>query len=310
MADSLAFEAVDEHLKGRFGRPYTYVESCESTQHLLDGAAGGRRGRARPQTAGRGRYGRDWEAPPGTALLCSIALHPPPDRNAPELTLVGAIAAAEAVEDATGLAAQIKWPNDVMLNRRKVCGVLGELRDGVVTLGIGLNVNQTREQLPSDAHTPAASLRTITGQTYDRAALLGSLLFRLERLYDQWRHGGLDEVYVEIGPRDFLRGRPVTVDGKSGIATGINCDGRLELDIGHGERVLVEAGEVAYDEPLARSFAGDHEQILVVIFGRLRLGRLDSSASRTPGTRGREPLRARVDRRGSRRRRPRARTSP
>ena len=171
----------------------------------------------------------------------------PPSVDAPELTLVGAIAAAEAVEGATGLAAQIKWPNDVMLNRRKVCGVLGELRDGVVTLGIGLNVNQTREQLPSDAHTPAASLRTITGQTFDRAALLGSLLFRLERIYDQWRHGGLVDVFVEIGPRDFLRGRPVTVDGKSGIATGINCDGRLELDIGHGERVLVEAGEVVYE---------------------------------------------------------------
>ena len=77
--------------------------------------------------------------------------------------------------------------------------------------------------------------------------MLGSLLFRLERLYDQWRHGGLDEVYVEIGPRDFLRGRHVTVDGKSGIAAGINCDGRLELDVGEGERVFVEAGEVAYD---------------------------------------------------------------
>ena len=151
------------------------------------------------------------------------------------------------MEWATGLSAQIKWPNDVMLSRRKVCGVLGELRDGVVTLGIGINVNQTREQLPSDASTPAASLRTIMGQTFDRAALLGSLLFRLERIYDEWRHGGLVDVFVEIGPRDFLRGRPVTVDGKSGIATGINCDGRLELDTGHGERVLVEAGEVAYE---------------------------------------------------------------
>jgi BirA family biotin operon repressor/biotin-[acetyl-CoA-carboxylase] ligase len=248
MSDSLAYESVDRHIKGRFGRPYTYVEECESTQVLLDESAPeGAVGACDVQTAGRGRYGRTWEAPAGTSLLCSIALHPPRDRHAPELTLVGAIAAAEAVEGATGLAAQIKWPNDVMLSRRKVCGVLGELRDGVVTLGIGINVNQTREQLPADAHTPAGSLLTITGQTSDRAALLGSMLFRLERLYDQWRHGGLDEVYVEIGPRDFLRGRHVTVDGKSGVATGINCDGRLELDIGHGERVFVESGEVAYD---------------------------------------------------------------
>ena len=156
MTDSLAPEVVDRHLKGRFGRPYTYVEECESTQHLLaDDAPEGAVAATDHQTAGRGRYGRTWEAPAGTALLCSIALHPPPERDAPELTLVGAIAAAEAVEGATGLAAQIKWPNDVMLNRRKVCGVLGELRDGVVTLGIGINVNQTREQLPADAPTPA-----------------------------------------------------------------------------------------------------------------------------------------------------------
>jgi len=248
MSDSLAFEAVDRHRKGRFGRPYTYVDECESTQLLLaDDAPEGAVAATNHQTAGRARYGRVWEAPAGTALLCSVALHPPSERHAPELTLVGAIAAAEAVEGATGLSAQIKWPNDVMLNRRKVCGVLGELRDGVVTLGIGLNVNQTRSQLPADATTPPASLRTITGQTFDRAALLGSILFRLERLYDEWRHGGLDAVYVEIGPRDFLRGRHVTVDGKSGIAAGINCDGRLELNIGQSERVFVEAGEVAYE---------------------------------------------------------------
>jgi BirA family biotin operon repressor/biotin-[acetyl-CoA-carboxylase] ligase len=134
-----------------------------------------------------------------------------------------------------------------MLNRRKVGGVLGELRDGVVTLGIGINVNQTREQLPADSRTPPASLRTITGSTFDRAALLGSLLFRLERVYDEWRHGGLAEVFVEIGPRDFLRGRTVTVDGRSGVAVGIDRDGRLELEVGHGERVALESGEVAYD---------------------------------------------------------------
>ena len=248
MLDSLSFEAVDRHLTGRFGRPYSYVDECESTQHLLaDDAPEGAVAVTDHQTAGRGRHGRTWEAPQGSALLCSIVLHPPEERSAPELTLVGAIAAAEAIERATDLAAQIKWPNDVMLNRRKVCGVLGELRDGVVTLGIGINVNQSRDELPSDAPTPAASLRTITGQTFDRAALLGSLLFRLERLYDQWRHGGLDEVYVEIGPRDFLRGRHITVDGTTGIAAGITCDGRLEIDVAHGERVLVEAGEVTYE---------------------------------------------------------------
>ena len=246
MSDSLAPEAVGRHIKGRFGHPYTYVEETESTQLLLAGAAEGAVAATNLQTAGRGRYGRVWEAPAGTALLCSIVLEPPADRDAPELTLVGAIAVAEAIEAATSLAVQIKWPNDVMLNRRKVSGVLGELKDGVVTLGIGVNVNQTRDQLPPDAHTPAASLRSLTGETYDRAVLLGSLLFRLERLYDQWRHGGLAEVFTELGPRDFLRGRPVTVDGKTGIAVGIDREGRLELEVAHGERVAVESGQVEY----------------------------------------------------------------
>jgi BirA family biotin operon repressor/biotin-[acetyl-CoA-carboxylase] ligase len=247
MADSLAPDVVDRHLKGRFGRPYTYVEECESTQLLLDGKPEGAVAATDLQTEGRGRYGHAWEAPAGTALLCSVVLHPPAELHAPELTLVGAVAAAEAAEFATTLAAQIKWPNDVMLNRCKIGGVLGELRDGVVTLGIGLNVNQTRDQLPPDARTPPASLRTITGQTYDRAALLGSMLFRLERLYDEWRHGGLDEVFVEIGPRDFLRGRPVAVDGTSGVAVGIGRDGKLGIAVGNGDVVTVEAGEVAYD---------------------------------------------------------------
>jgi BirA family transcriptional regulator, biotin operon repressor / biotin---[acetyl-CoA-carboxylase] ligase len=248
VTDSLAYVAVDRHIKGRFGRPYTYAAECESTQLLLgEDAPEGAVAATDLQTAGRGRYGRTWDAPAGTALLCSIVLHPPPERHAPELTLVGAIAAAEAIEGATGLTAQIKWPNDVMLNRRKVGGVLGELRSGVVTLGVGINVNQAREGLPADFRTPPASLRTITGQTFDRAALLGSMLFRLERIYDEWRHGGLAEVYVEIGPRDFLRGRAVAVDGTNGVAIGIDRDGRLEVDLGHGEVRAVESGDVSFE---------------------------------------------------------------
>ena len=247
-ADSLAPEAATPHLRGRFGTPYRYEPECESTQRLLlgSGLPEGAVAATEHQTAGRGRMGRTWIAPPSTALLVSVLLRPPPERHLPELSLVAALATAEAVEAATNLAAQVKWPNDVMVNRRKVAGILSELSEGVV-VGIGINVNQSRDELPPDAHTAPASLRTLTGTTYERASLLGSLLLRLERMYDAWLHGGLDALYDDLGARDFLRGRRVTVDGAAGTAVRILRDGRLEVEIdGEGTRVI-ESGEVGFE---------------------------------------------------------------
>ena len=136
-------------LRGRFGRPYLYLEQCETTQRMLDAAQPeGAIAVCEEQTGGRGRMGRAWEAPAGSSILVSVLLRPPPERRAAELTLVAGVATAIVVERATGLAAQIKWPNDVMLDRRKVAGGLAELKDGAVVLGIGLNVNQARDELP------------------------------------------------------------------------------------------------------------------------------------------------------------------
>lgn len=249
MTDSLAPDVVALHLRGRFGTPYLYESECESTQVLLlgSGLAEGAVATTDHQTGGRGRLGRRWEASPGTALLVSVLLQPPPDRHLPELSLVAALAATDAVEAATGLSAQIKWPNDVMLNRRKVAGILSELSDGTVVVGIGINVNQTREELPLDARTEPGSLRTLTGSTYDRAALLGSLLFRLERIYDSWRDGGLDAIYGELGARDFLRGRRITVDHEAATAVQILRDGRLEVELAGGGVKAIESGEVVFE---------------------------------------------------------------
>jgi BirA family biotin operon repressor/biotin-[acetyl-CoA-carboxylase] ligase len=229
------------------GIPRAHVEETESTQLLL-GATDpeGAIVTTDHQTGGRGRRGRSWVEAPGTAVLVSVLLRPPPEREAPQLSLVGGVAAALAVEEATWLAAQIKWPNDVMVDRRKVAGVLAEARDGVVVLGIGINVNQTREQLPADARVTAASLRTIDGRVRDREEVLGSLLANLDRLYAGWHEGGLDAIYEDLGARDFLRGRRVAVDGVEGVAQMIGRDGRLEISTGSG-RVLVESGEVTFD---------------------------------------------------------------
>jgi len=248
VSDSLTPDAVEPLLRGAFGRPYVYAESCESTQGLLAAdAPEGAVAATDEQTAGRGRLGRTWAAPPGTAILCSTLLRPPGDRRVAELSLVGGIAAADTVELATDLAAQIKWPNDVMVNRYKVAGVLAEARDGAVVLGIGLNVNQTRDGLPADARVPAGSLRTVDGIERARAPLLADLLARLEQAYADWLAGGVDALFGSLGPRDFLRGRRVSVDGMGGRAVGIDRAGRLELEV-DGERRLVESGEVSYEQ--------------------------------------------------------------
>ena len=229
------------------GSPRQHVEECESTQLLLgpddpEGAIA----TTDHQTAGRGRRGRNWIEAPGTSVLVSVLLRPPAERVAPQLSLVGGLAAAMAAEDALGLAAQIKWPNDVMVNRRKVAGVLAEARDGIVVLGLGLNVNQTREQLPADARVPAASLRTADGREHDREQVLGSLLAHLDRLYGAWREGGLDAVYEDLGARDFLRGRRVTIDDVAGTAQMITREGRLAVSTSSGV-IEVESGEVAFE---------------------------------------------------------------
>ena len=158
---SLAPAFMEPLLRGRFGRPYFYLEQCETTQRMLDAAQPeGRSPSARSRRQGAGRMGRTWEAPARSSILVSVLLRPPSERRAAELTLVAGVATAIAVERATGLAAQIKWPNDVMLDRRKVAGGIAELKDGAVVLGIGLNVTQAPDELPAETKAPAGSLRS------------------------------------------------------------------------------------------------------------------------------------------------------
>jgi BirA family biotin operon repressor/biotin-[acetyl-CoA-carboxylase] ligase len=226
------------------GEPRIHVDSCNSTQELLDPSMEeGAVATADFQTSGRGRLGRSWEAPPGEALLASVLLKPPVTRPLPQLALVAGVAVADALERLTGLAVQIKWPNDVMLRRTKVAGILAEARDGAVVLGMGVNLNQTRDRLPERA----GSLRTETGVEWSRDDVLNAVLADLARRYEQWIGGGLDAVYDGLGSRDFLRGRRVTVDGTSGTAELIDRDGRLRISIEHGESVVVESGEVVYE---------------------------------------------------------------
>jgi BirA family biotin operon repressor/biotin-[acetyl-CoA-carboxylase] ligase len=244
---SLAPAFAKPLLRGRFGRPYLYLAQTETTQRMLDAAQPeGAVAVAEEQTAGRGRMGRRWEAPAGSSLLVSTLLRPPPERRASELTLLAGVSVAVVVEEATGLAAQIKWPNDVMLNRRKVAGGIAELKDGAVVLGIGINVNQRPGELPTETKVRAGSLYSVTGREYERGQLLADLLLELERRYDAWREEGLASLYEDLGARDFLRGRRVSLDGVVGTAQIITRDGRLAVTTESG-LVVVESGEVSFE---------------------------------------------------------------
>jgi BirA family transcriptional regulator, biotin operon repressor / biotin---[acetyl-CoA-carboxylase] ligase len=188
VSDSLAPEFVVPRLRGRFGRPYLYVEVCPSTQRLFGPEHGeGAVAAAEKQTEGRGRLGRRWLSPPRVSVLCSIVLTPPvATQQLPELSLVAGEACAEAIAAVTGLEPQIKLPNDLLLGGAKAAGILAEARDDRVVLGIGINANLERAQLPSAIDLPATSLLLEAGSPVDRAELLVELLAVLERRYDDW----------------------------------------------------------------------------------------------------------------------------
>jgi BirA family biotin operon repressor/biotin-[acetyl-CoA-carboxylase] ligase len=185
----LSPEEVLPLLRGRLGRPYRFVDECASTQRLLeDDEAEGTLVATDLQTHGRGRLGRTWKAPAARALLFSVLLHPrPPMALWPELSLVAGEAVATALRREADVAATLSHPNDVLVDGRKVAGILAEASVGRVVLGVGLNVNQTAGELPGDTPKPPTSLRVETGREWSRAPLLAAILLELEHGYDEWQ---------------------------------------------------------------------------------------------------------------------------
>jgi BirA family biotin operon repressor/biotin-[acetyl-CoA-carboxylase] ligase len=226
------------------GAPRVHHRLTDSTnqraKELADaGAPHGTLVTADEQTAGRGRQGRTWVAPPGSAILMSLVVRDLDEAGA-MLPLTAAVAVAEACEAVAPVTCAIKWPNDVWIDRRKVCGILVEGRPaaGWAVVGIGLNVTTPPEAFPNELRETATSLAA-SGAAASVADTQRALLARLdERLRDQpatilaaWRE------------RDALRGEPVAWDGGSGTAAGIDDSGSLLVDTGDGQ-VTLGAGEV------------------------------------------------------------------
>jgi BirA family biotin operon repressor/biotin-[acetyl-CoA-carboxylase] ligase len=253
-----AFDPVRFHaqLQTRaFGRNLIFEPSVGSTMDLArdaaaHGAAEGTVALTDEQTAGRGRLGRSWVAPPASNLLLTLILRPPTTALLRQLAMITPLAVVDAVGDVTGLRAEIKWPNDVQVSGKKLAGILIESHtgdDGAITalVGPGINVNFDPRDV-DEIRDIATSLRVELGHEVEREALLASLLLHIELLYDAASAGQ--------SPRDRWRERLVTLGQRvvvteaarttEGIAEDVDSEGALLVRRGDGVLVTIEAGDV------------------------------------------------------------------
>ncbi len=222
------------------------------------GAPGGTIVVADYQTAGRGRMGRRWLAPPGTSLLCSILFRSPLGLeslpNPTDLTMLCALAAADAVEKAADLPVSLKWPNDLVVVRgaswRKLGGLLAETgisgdRVEFVIVGVGINVNVPADALP-DLAPDATSILAETGRETERDLLLDHFLNEVASRYERWRAG--ERPWAEWAARLATLGRPVrvvTAEGeRRGVAEGVDEEGTLLLRTPDGTLHRIRVGDV------------------------------------------------------------------
>jgi BirA family transcriptional regulator, biotin operon repressor / biotin---[acetyl-CoA-carboxylase] ligase len=242
---------------GIIGGKVIWLESVDSTnshaRSLLDsGAEEGSVVVASEQTAGRGRQGRVWISEKGKNLTFSLILKPDlPAELGGLISLYASLSVAEAVESLTGLTPECKWPNDVLLGGRKICGILSESnidggRVASTIVGIGLNVNQTL--FPSDLKPSPTSMQLATGRPYDLTAVLTALLERLESRYTDLRSAPPGTIIREWKNHSTTIGRNLTVRTGNqtvrGLATGLAADGGLLVQVDGTER-KISAGDIS-----------------------------------------------------------------
>jgi len=226
-----------------FGHPHRHFSRTDSTNSRARelAAAGAPHGTvvtAAEQTAGRGRQGRTWTAPPNKALLYSAILRPLQERHM-MLPLAVPLAVCEAAEQLEpSINCRVKWPNDILVEGRKLAGILIEARpqDGWAVIGVGLNLSIKREEFPPDLRDTAISL-------FGFAKALPAADVLSEHL-NRWVQAGPDAILNEWRERDALLGRKVEWDGGSGVADGVDDRGYLVVVTPGGGRVAVGAGEV------------------------------------------------------------------
>ena len=258
--DIMTEEELKSLMRTRWaGRNIVYYKETDSTNLRIkqlgdEGAPEGTLAVADSQSAGRGRRGRTWDSPAGSSIYMSVLLRPRilPDR-APMLTLVMACSVAEGIMDCEDVKVQIKWPNDIIINGRKLVGILTEMSTQIdyinhVTVGVGINVNMT--EFPEEIRGTATSLRLETGHVVKRARLIAAIMERLEQNYGIFLQtedmSGLMEKYSSLLVN---QGKEVMVLGAKeeykAYAVGINNTGELIVRREDGTEEAVYAGEVS-----------------------------------------------------------------
>lgn len=244
--DKISSNEIQLGLKTKMlGRHIHFEQSVSSTQKIAknlaaEGCPEGTIVVADEQTNGRGRMARTWYSPSGTGIWMSMIIRPNiPVNLTPQLTLLTAVAIVQAIEELTPLNPSIKWPNDIMLNGKKIVGILTELQaeaDQVhsVIIGTGINVNQKVEHFPEELQNIATSLKIETGTTLERAQLIQMILLKFEELYSLYLAQGFKPIKLlwegyAISINKFIIAR--TLNGSiEGKAIGINDDGVLLIE--------------------------------------------------------------------------------
>ena len=241
------------------GREVIYLQETDSTnlrahEYGKSGAAEGLVIIAERQTAGKGRLGRKWTSPCGVNLYTTVLLRPSIlPRWATQLTFLSSVAVAHAIMEVSGIRPQVKWPNDVLIDGKKVAGILNEIdaeMEGIhyMIMGIGVNLNMQKDQFPPDLRYPGTSLALEKGADVSRLEFARALYRELDRLYQLYLDQGFSPI-VSLWESFFSwAGRRVEVDFQDrrlqGVVSGLDADGALllKLDNGAVERVL--AGDV------------------------------------------------------------------
>lgn len=250
--------AVEGQLKtGEMGKPIHYFPSISSTnayaKEIASTATHGTVILADEQVAGRGRLGRTWTSPKGEGIFMSIILKPNlPPMEGGKLTQVAAAAVFKAIQEVTGLNPQIKWPNDIVLGGKKVCGILTEMAGELnainyLVVGIGINVNTMI--FPEELEDKATSLKREKGEAIARDTLIAAVLNHFEVLYQDFLEKGMAETLKICREASAVIGKEIKVHQGNQVfeatALAITDDGYLKVKKASGEEVLIGSGEVS-----------------------------------------------------------------